>query len=174
MESEYPADTCTMLPSMPRAASLAIDNNSILRAFGTLFGKMRTSFTLCRAACPSATVCVPPPPVLAAAAAASAAAIRPDSERSAVYANPVVSPLITRMPAPESRPLETCSTRPSSRPAPIERLSSMNTSEKPAPVERPFASTRDSTVESNSCDRSMRLTRVILRGHLPPWLSEQA
>ena len=46
----------------------------------------------------------PPPPPRAAAAAASAAARRPASERSAVWANPVVSPTTTRMPAPRSRP----------------------------------------------------------------------
>ena len=39
-----------------------------------------------------------------AAAAASAAAARPARERSAVCANPVVSPRTTRMPAPRSRP----------------------------------------------------------------------
>ena len=46
----------------------------------------------------------PPPPPRAAAAAASAAARRPASERSAVWAKPVVSPTTTRMPAPRSRP----------------------------------------------------------------------
>ena len=43
--SEYPADTCTMLESIPRAASLAIISSSTLRAFGTLCGAMRTVFT---------------------------------------------------------------------------------------------------------------------------------
>ena len=71
-----------------------------------------------------ATVRVPPPPRRAAAAAASAAARRPRSVRSLVWAKPVVSPATTRMPAPRSRPLVTCSTRPSSSAADVERLSS--------------------------------------------------
>ena len=57
---------------------------------------------------------VPPPPPFAAAAAASAAARRPASDRSAVWAKPVVSPTTTRMPAPRSRPEDSSSTRPSS------------------------------------------------------------
>ena len=40
----------------------------------------------------TATVLVPPPPLRATAEAASAARSRPDSDRSAVWANPVVSP----------------------------------------------------------------------------------
>ena len=39
-----------------------------------------------------------------------------------MWANPVVSPLTTRMPAPRSRPLLTCSIRPSSRPADVDAL----------------------------------------------------
>ncbi len=68
--------------------------------------------------------------------------------RSAVWAKPVVSPATTRMPAPRSRPLETCSTLPSSRPADVERLSSAYTSAKSAPVRTAPASTRSSTSES--------------------------
>ena len=63
----------------------------------------------------SATSRTPPPPLRAAAAAASAAACSPASERSAVWAKPVVSPRTTRMPAPRSRPDVSSSTRPSSR-----------------------------------------------------------
>ena len=58
------------------------------------------------------------PPSRATAAAARAAARRPASVSSAVWANPVVSPTTTRMPAPRSRAEESSSTRPSSRTAP--------------------------------------------------------
>ena len=75
-----------------------------------------------------------PPARRAAAAAAPAAAARPASLRSAVWANPVVSPTTTRMPAPRSRPETTSSTRPSSRIADDDRLSSAKISAKSAPV----------------------------------------
>ena len=58
--------------------------------------------------------------------------------RSVVCAYPVVSPLITRMPAPRLRELLTESTVPSSRLAEVLRRSSMKISLKPAPVDRPF------------------------------------
>ena len=76
----------------------------------------------------------PPPPPRAAAAAASAAARRPASDRSAVWAKPVVSPTTTRMPAPRSRPEVSSSTLPSSSRADDDRLSSTKTSAKSPPV----------------------------------------
>ena len=79
---------------------------------------------------------VPPPPPRAAAAAASAAASSPSGERSAVCANPVVSPRTTRRPAPRSRPDTSSSTRPSSNRALDDRRSSTNTSAKSPPSRR--------------------------------------
>src|SRR4051812_36514416 len=64
------------------------------------------------------TTRAPPPPARAAAAAASAAACKPFSERSAVWAKPVVSPPTTPTPAPPPRPHVSSSTLPSSRRAP--------------------------------------------------------
>ena len=90
--------------------------------FGTSSGKRVTVLFGRVVVAVRATVRVPAPPCRAAAAAASAAASRPASDRSLVWANPVVSPAITRMPAPRSRPLVTCSTRPSSSPADVDRF----------------------------------------------------
>ena len=67
-------------------------------------------------------------------AAASAACSNPASDRSAVWAKPVVSPPTTRMPAPRARPEDSSSTRPSSSLAEDVRLSSTNTSAKSPPV----------------------------------------
>ena len=62
----------------------------------------------------SAAIRTAAPDSVEAAAAASAAAASPRSERSAVWAKPVVSPRTTRMPAPRLRPVASSSTRPSS------------------------------------------------------------
>jgi hypothetical protein len=105
-----------------------------LAALGTSSGYLLTVLTWVASRRVSAIVRTPPPPWLAAAAADEAAASRPDSLRSAVCAKPVVSPFTTRMPAPRSRPLVTCSIRPSSSPADVDRLSSTNTSANSAPV----------------------------------------
>src|SRR5207244_4372545 len=78
----------------------------------------------------------------AAAAAASAAVVSPASVRSAVWANPVVSPRTTRMPAPRSSPDVRSSIRPSSSRAELLRLSSTNTSAKSPPVRSAVPRTR--------------------------------
>ena len=44
-ESPYAADTCTIAPSIERAALLARSSNATLLALGTSFGAMRTVFT---------------------------------------------------------------------------------------------------------------------------------
>ncbi len=105
--------------------------------------------TACRA-----TVRTPPPPWRAAAAAASAAARRPVSLRSLVWANPVVSPTTTRIPAPRSRPDARSSTRPSSSRAAPARRSSANTSANSPPVRKATprtVSTTDSSINAYSC-----------------------
>ena len=70
-----------------------------------------------------ATSRTPPPPPRAAAAAASAAARRPASERSAVWAKPVVSPTTTRMPgaplAARGQLLDPAVVEPGRRAAPV-------------------------------------------------------
>ena len=100
----------------------------------------------------SATSRTPPPPERAAAAAASAAVRRPSSDRSAVWAKPVVSPTTTRMPAPRSRPEDSSSTRPSSSMADDDRLSSTNTSAKSPPVRRAAARVRWMAASSSTGD----------------------
>ncbi len=75
-------------------------SNSTLAALATESGSRSIVFGRCGADFVSATVRTPPPPWLAAAAAADAARSSPDSDRSDVYANPVVSPATTRIPAP--------------------------------------------------------------------------
>ena len=89
----------------PAAASSARCSSSTLRGLGDVSGRIadRSSRGVV-AGRVSATVRTPPPPPRAAAAAASAAARKPASDRSAVWAKPVVSPRTTRMPAPRSRP----------------------------------------------------------------------
>ena len=76
---------------------------------------------------------VPPPPLRATAEAASAARSRPRSDRSAVWAKPVVSPVTTRMPAPRSGP--TTAPRPGRRRAVADEFdrSSANTSANSPP-----------------------------------------
>ena len=69
----------------------------------------------------------------AADEAASAALCRPEAERSAVCANPVVSPETTRIPAPLSLPLFNSSTKPSSRTADVDLLSSIKISANEPP-----------------------------------------
>jgi len=58
----------------------------------------------------------------------------PASLKSAVWANPVDPPTMTRIPAPRSRPLVSSSTRPSSSKAEEDRLSSTNISANSPPV----------------------------------------
>ncbi len=123
--SPYPADTCTIDAPAERAASSTRRSSSTLSVLATVFGVLGDVVgAIVRCLRVSGTVRVAAPPCRAAAAAASAAVRRPASLRSLVWANPVVSPATTRMPAPRSRPLVTCSTRPSSSPADVERLSS--------------------------------------------------
>ncbi len=77
---------------------------------------------------------------------------RPVSDRSAVWAKPVVSPTTTRMPAPRSRPEESSSTWPSSSRADDDRLSSTKTSAKSPPVRRAVASVRWMVASSSTSD----------------------
>ena len=104
------------------------------------------------------TVCVPLACRAVAADAASAASRSESSERSAVCANPVVSPRTTRMPAPRSRPEVSSSTLPSSSRADEARRSSTNTSAKSPPprkrgVQGPFQHCvrRSSDLRSSRC-----------------------
>src|SRR5690606_38101904 len=140
-----------------RAASSARRSSSTLAPLATVSGSTSTPLGRGASRRVSATSRTPPPPDRAAAAAASAAARRPSSDRSAVWAKPVVSPTTTRMPAPRSRPEDSSSTRPSSSMADDERLSSTNTSAKSPPVRRAAASVRwivasSSTATSRSVD----------------------
>ena len=122
--SPYPAETCTISLPAARAASSIRSTNATLSALAISSGYRRIRLTVRGSDGASAIVRVRPSPRLAAAAAANAASVRPDSLRSLVWANPVVSPLITRIPAPRSRPEVTCSIRPSSSPTEVLRLSS--------------------------------------------------
>ena len=89
-----------------------------------------------------ATVRTLPPPSRATAAAAAAAASRPFSLRSEVWANPVVSPATTRMPAPRERPDESSSTRRSSSMA----LADVASSAKTSAMSPPWASAAERTL----------------------------
>src|SRR5580698_2613386 len=136
-----------MASPMPRAASSARCSSSSLAAFSTDEG----SVLLPRPCCcdgPRATVRALPPPSRATAAAAAAASSRPASLRSAVWANPVVSPTTTRMPAPRERPEESSSILRSSSVALPETLSSANTSAMSPPRSNADDSTRCSTSPS--------------------------
>src|SRR5581483_6820083 len=138
-----------------RAACSALWSSSTLAALGTSSGRIRTSWgrsTDCRV---TATSLTPPPPPRAAAAAASAAVRRPFSERSEVWAKPVVSPRTTRMPAPRSSPEVSSSTRPSSSRADELRLSSANTSANSPPLR-------------NAAPRTRWRTDSSIIGRLPP------
>src|SRR5579884_202922 len=134
-----------MADPAPRAASSARWSSSTLRALATSSGGIRNDGAGAEPAGARATVRTPPPPPRAAAEAAAAASVRPRSVRSAVWANPVVSPTTTRMPAPRSRPEPSSSTRPSSSDADVLRRSSTNTSANSPPVRRAPPSTRSST-----------------------------
>ena len=106
-------------PGRPRVS------NSTLVALATSAGHdQRPRWDAAPRAAPSRPPWLPPPPLRAAAAAADAAARSPLGERSAVWANPVVSPDTTRMPAPRSWPDTSSSILPSSSTALEERRSS--------------------------------------------------
>src|SRR5688500_17963255 len=140
--SPYPALTCLTAAPVARAAASALWSSSTLRALATVSGRTVGSYGRAAYCGVRAISLVPPPPERAAAPAASAAARRPASLRSAVWANPVVSPTTTRMPAPRSRPDTSSSTLPSSRRADDERRSSTNTSAKSPPLRSASPSTR--------------------------------
>ena len=108
----------------------------------------------------SATLRTPPPPSRATAAAAWAADSRPVSDKSAVWANPVVSPTMTLMPAPRSRPLDSSSTLRSSRKIEELERSSAKISAKSPP--RRSASLQD-TFEDGRLDEVGR--RTVGEGH---------
>ena len=139
-------------PSERAAASAAV-NSSTLAALGTASGGIRTLTGAAPAAGPTSTVRWSPPPERAAAAAAAAAEARPDRLRSAVWANPVVSPDTTRMPAPRLRPDTSSSIRPSSSTAEDDRRSSTKISASSPPVRRAAVSV-SSTSSRGSSSRS--------------------
>ena len=97
--SPQPTDTWEMAEPDERAASSARVRSSSLRALSTESGSVRSPGPW-KEPGPRATVRTPGPPWRATAAAAWAAATSPGSLRSAVCANPVVSPSTTRIPAP--------------------------------------------------------------------------
>ena len=87
------ADTWRTAPPADRAASSARVSSSTLAALATVSGRTPTAAGEPWRRRSRATVrASPPPPRAAAAPAAAAAASRPASDRSAVWAKPVVSP----------------------------------------------------------------------------------
>ena len=151
-----------MAPPAERAASSTRRNKSTLAAFPIVDGSILMGLTIREGCVVSAITLVPPPPWRAASAATRAAAINPASERSAVCANPVVSPAMTRIPAPRFRPVESCSIFPSSRPTPVPRQSEANTSAKSAPVRKPSANTRSRMSLSITWQSYIEVVRVVL------------
>ena len=130
--SEYRTVTCVMAESCSRAAASVFCRSSTLRTLGTDSGKISallSAVPLPRRAI--GVICAPP---RAAAAAAWAASFRPMGDISEVWAKPVASPTVTRMPAPRSRLETIASTRFSSYSAAPLCLSSTNTSAHSPPL----------------------------------------
>ena len=110
-------------------------SSSTLAALATSSGSLLDACsTGCGADGVSATVRAPPPPWLrrGRGGLGGRRAGRARTGRRCGRSR-CVSPATTRMPAPRSRPLVTCSTRPSSSPADVERLSSAYTSANSPP-----------------------------------------
>ena len=94
-----PSPSVIAPPSSRAAASARREQLDLARASRpSRAARLSASSGVARRRRVSATTCVPPPPPRAAPAAASAASRRPSAERSAVCANPVVSPRTTRKP----------------------------------------------------------------------------
>ena len=157
--SAYETVTDVIASLSSRAAASARASSSTFLPFSTDLRQHGRRPAASDTAVPSsATVRVPLPVPRVAAAAAAAADRRPSAVRSAVCANPVVSPRTTRMPAPRSRPETSSSTRPSSYRALDERRSSTKTSAKSPPLRS----------ASSRVDRRTSVSIIGYPSRLPP------
>ena len=162
--SENAVVTCEIALPAERAASSAAASSSSLVTVGISSSKYRAVASWRRCSSRGASR-VPPPPSRATADAARAAASNPASERSAVWANPVVSPTTTRIPAPRELPVESSSIRPSSRDALREVRSSQKTSAMSPP--RSTATERTRSMRSGAMRSKEAVTCSAYRDAVP-------